>query len=418
MGDASIPHAVSRARLVVGLMLLSLSCGGRLSDRPSGGAPIGEPSNHPSPAGLIDAESSMDSGSSSGSASSGGEASSGPPSSSSSGGTPDGASEVEACPHDSSRSCALGGAGLDDCGSGKENCCASLEVAGGTFYRTYDDVVTGMATLAADGGPTDLADPATVSGYCLDKYLVTVGRFRQFMNAWKSGYAPTAGSGRHGHLNGGMGLVDVGGAAEAGVVYESGWAGSDWNSYVAPAGASLAGQYCTWTVTAGNQENLPINCVNWYEAYAFCIWDGGFLPSLAESEYAAAAGSEQREYPWGSTAPGVDNQYAIYGCYYPNGSRSCAIDTSNIAPVGTPVQGAGLWGQLDLSGDIGEWTLDGSHGYVDPCVDCAYLGTSVYRAFRGGHFAYDMSGLFPAAHNGNTAPQPDNGIGFRCARAP
>ena len=26
-------------------------------------------------------------------------------------------------------------------------------------------------------------------------------------------------------------------------------------------------------------ETAPINDVNWYEAYAFCIWDGAFLPS-------------------------------------------------------------------------------------------------------------------------------------------
>jgi formylglycine-generating enzyme required for sulfatase activity len=36
------------------------------------------------------------------------------------------------------------------------------------------------------------------------------------------------------------------------------------------------------TSSAGSKENLPINCVNWWESYAFCIWDGGFLPSEAE----------------------------------------------------------------------------------------------------------------------------------------
>ncbi|MGO9835775.1 MAG: SUMF1/EgtB/PvdO family nonheme iron enzyme [Polyangiaceae bacterium] len=34
-----------------------------------------------------------------------------------------------------------------------------------------------------------------------------------------------------------------------------------------------------------------IDCVNWYESYTFCIWDGGFLPSEAEWEYAAGGGS-------------------------------------------------------------------------------------------------------------------------------
>ena len=54
-------------------------------------------------------------------------------------------------------------------------------------------------------------DPATVSGFRLDKYLVTVGRFRQFVEIWNggAGYAPSAGSGKHTYLNGGRGLANV-----------------------------------------------------------------------------------------------------------------------------------------------------------------------------------------------------------------
>ncbi len=104
------------------------------------------------------------------------------------------------------------------------------------------------------------------------------------------------------------------------------------------------------------KENLPINCVTWYEAYAFCIWDGGFLPSAAEWEYAAAGGSEQREYPWGSAAPAKDSRYAIYDCDYGD-AGSCA-GIGNIAPVGTATLGAGLWLQLDLAGSVSEWNLD------------------------------------------------------------
>jgi len=77
--------------------------------------------------------------------------------------------------------CAPGGPGLTDCGESHESCCTSLPVPGGTFYRTYKN--TGH-------GPTGKADPATVSSFRLDKYLVTVGRFRQFVNARLAGYVP------------------------------------------------------------------------------------------------------------------------------------------------------------------------------------------------------------------------------------
>jgi formylglycine-generating enzyme required for sulfatase activity len=299
-------------------------------------------------------------------------------------------------------------------GGGTESCCTSLEVTGGTFYRTYDPLDGGTPTLAADGGPTGEADPATVSSFRLDKYLVTVGRFRQFFSAWNggSGWTPPAGSGKHSHLNGGSGLNATGGG------YEPGWVTSD-NSNIAPTACeSYASPYSTWTASPGANENLPINCVNWWEAYAFCIWDGGFLPSDAEWEYAAAGGSQQREYPWGTTAPGTASQYAIYDCYYPTGLQNCSssLGTGSIAPVGTPTAGAGLWGQLDMAGDVNEFTVDWYATYVDPCTDCANLTAATGRVIRGGNFS---NVLQPPPSRYNDSPSFRNfDQGLRCARSP
>jgi formylglycine-generating enzyme required for sulfatase activity len=311
---------------------------------------------------------------------------------------------------------------MTNCGA-SESCCTSLEVPGGTYYRTYDPVVDGGATLAADGGPTGEADPATVSGFRLDKYLVTVGRFRQFVKAvlpadGGAGWTPPGGSGKHTHLNGGRGLINVGAPPDAGAAYESGWLTSD-NASVAPTNANLtySAPY-TWTNAVGSQENLPINCANWYEAYAFCIWDGGFLPSDAELGYALAGGSQQREYPWGTTAPGTANQYAIYGCYQPSGSGSCT-GVTNIAPVGSAALGAGLWGQLDLAGNLLEWTADWYATYVDPCVDCAFLTTTIYgRVLRGGFFDSAASDLLATYRDFLSPSDRFGSFGFRCARTP
>jgi formylglycine-generating enzyme required for sulfatase activity len=290
-----------------------------------------------------------------------------------------------------------------------------VEVVGGatyTYYRTYAN---------SGSGPTGEADPATVSGLRLDKYLVTVGRFRQFVTAWNggAGWTPAAGSGKHTHLNGGNGLAN---SATAGT-YESGWLASD-DGNLAPTNANLACYTAdaTWTNTAGSQENLPINCVNWWEAQAFCIWDGGFLPSEAEWEYAAAGGPEQREYPWGATAPGTacpgtGCEYAIYYCYYPSGAGSCSNSgVTNIAPVGTANLGAGLWGQLDLSGEMIEWTLDSNGTYVDPCTNCAYLPSGSFRVLRGGR--YDGAVSLPPDRHVDTPNSRSIEYGFRCARTP
>ena len=310
-------------------------------------------------------------------------------------------------------SCSGGGPGLTHCGQDSESCCATLEVEGGTFSRTYANAGTGA---------TGLADPATISSFRLDKYDVTVGRFRQFVAAWKGGWTPPAGSGKHVHLNGGMGLADVSGALEAGAVYETGWVAGD-DSNLAPTDVDLSDATCdplqsfaTWTPSAAAQENLPINCMNWYEAYAFCIWDGGFLPSEAEWEYAAAGGGQQREYPWGSTDPGTSNQYAIYGCNYAAGSGTCT-NVSNIAPVGSAPLGAGLWGQLDLAGNMRQWNVDWYGLYVDPCTDCAYLEISASRVFRGGSFDGFVAGLLPPTRY-DLPLYRDIHVGVRCARTP
>ena len=306
-------------------------------------------------------------------------------------------------------SCEPGGPALNLCGPTAESCCASAEVAGGTYYRTYTN---------SGGGPTGEADPATVSSFRLDKYDVTVGRFRQFVAAWNNGagYTAAAGSGKHTHLNGGQGLANIGSNGS----YDTGWLPAD-NSHIAPTDTNLVcdSSYATWTSTAGNRETLPISCVNWYEAYAFCIWDGGFLPSEAEWEYAAAGGGQQREYPWGTTAPGTMNQYAIYGCHYPSGSTSCT-GWSNIAPMGIAGQGAGAWSQFDLVGNMHQWNLDWWYpqSYVNPCTDCAYLAVTETRCFRGNAFNGPMSTLVPTGRNGTFPTDRFHYIGFRCARSP
>jgi formylglycine-generating enzyme required for sulfatase activity len=307
-----------------------------------------------------------------------------------------------------------------------------LEVTGGTYSRTYD-------WDPDAGAPTAEVDPATVSDFRLDKYDVTVGRFRQFVNSvlppgGGAGWLPAAGSGKHTHLNSGNGLNVSGGG------FEPGWLATD-DSNIAPTDANLVtncdapggSSFATWTPLVGTQEILPINCVNWCEAYAFCIWDGGFLPSEAEWMYAAVGGAAQLEYPWGESDPGTANKYAIYGdglsqCYYPMGFLAACFGLANIAPVGTPTLGAGMWGQLDLVGNVFQWNLDWTEGasYVNPCVDCIELtpappaGPS--RANRGAAFGFSASEMMPSNEGDRDQDTPPTSrvetIGFRCARTP
>jgi formylglycine-generating enzyme required for sulfatase activity len=279
-----------------------------------------------------------------------------------------------------------------------------LFVDGGTYDRTYPD---------QDADTPTVGDPATVSSFLLDKYEVTVGRFRQFVTAWDAGTSPfplpAAGSGIHAHLNGGQGLA-VAGATQGAPAYESGWS-SAWNAAAVPTSASL---HCgapgpTWTDTPGANENLPMTCVTWPQAYAFCIWDDGFLPSEAEWEYAAAGGSQQRAYPWGSADPGTAGQYAVYSDY------SGTVP----APVGSIPAGAGAWGQLDLAGNVWEFVLDGQGmPWADPCVDCVSPSSTGPWAARGGDFQTIGVTLLPPFRPNFTLFPAYYDVGIRCARSP
>jgi sulfatase modifying factor 1 len=260
---------------------------------------------------------------------------------------------------------------------------------------------------------TDSNYPASVSSFRLDSFEVVVGRFQRFVNAWVDGFRPSAGAGKHAHLNAGRGLVETGGGYERG--WDENWAdnlattAADWD-----ANLSCEPSYSTWPASTLR----PQTCVTWYEAYAFCIWDGGFLPSEAERNYAASGGGAQRQYPWGYAVPSAEAALAAYGCYY-NGSGTCS-GVANIALVGSIPAGDGMFGQSDLGGSVWEWNLDWySTSYSSAsCDNCVDSSSSQHRVRRGGSFRYSDESLASAFRSRDAPMNRRFDGGFRCARAP
>jgi formylglycine-generating enzyme required for sulfatase activity len=292
-----------------------------------------------------------------------------------------------------------------------DDACTTRYVPGGTFKMGRS--VSGSD--AYDGGDPDEQPEhdVYVSPFWLDKYEVTVGRFREFVSAYSSATMPAVGDGANPH------------------VASSGWQ-EEWNGYL-PAdrdGLNTAlikkdvncdGSYRSWTTTPSNNECLPMNCMDFYLAFAFCIWDGARLPTEAEWEFAAAGGAENRLYPWGSTPP--TSELAVFGCL--TGTDQCT--PAYIQPVGSVPAGNGRYGQADLAGSMLELMRDvwDSNYYNEgPATDPnpANLSSDTQdedATVRGGSFSSLKADLRAATRQGlkpRSLHYP--GIGFRCARNP
>jgi formylglycine-generating enzyme required for sulfatase activity len=276
------------------------------------------------------------------------------------------------------------------CGpAGTSPCCDSPLVPGGTFYRGYD--------LASDGMFTDMAHPATVSTFRLDRYEVTLGRFRQFVMAGQGTQQTPPAPGAGAHPN----------------IANSGW-DATWNaSLAADTTAQVAGLKCdfTWTDTPGAHERWPVTCITWFEAMAFCAWDGGFLPTEAEWHYAASGGNAQRAYPW-SNPPGD----LTIDCAHAN-DTGCAGDVFAVGT--TSPAGDGMWGQAELAGNALEWVFDWDDAYASPCDDCVGVAVSGSRVARGGA-TWDTTDHARTGSRYHAGAPTDRagGVGTRCARSP
>jgi formylglycine-generating enzyme required for sulfatase activity len=239
----------------------------------------------------------------------------------------------------------------------------------------------------------------TVKGFVLDRFEVTVGRFRRFVDAYPDS-KPAPDAGKHPLIPG------------------TGWQTS-WNgSLPASKDALIKALKCdasnqTWTDTPAIYEMMPINCVSWYEAFAFCVWDGGRLPTEAEWEFAAAGGEENRYYPWGAAAPNVT---------IANYSSSAGTP---FMPVGTYAPGMSRWGHYEMGGSMWEWVFDWYNsswysGEGDPCDNCANVaspsGVASYRVFRGGGYSNAASNMRAAYRWFGSPTRHFETLGFRCAR--
>jgi formylglycine-generating enzyme len=301
-------------------------------------------------------------------------------------------------------------AGSTQPGCGSVDPCVTLHVPGGKFQMGRNENGQRADYFPAGASDERPEHDLIVSPYWLDKYEVTVGRFRRFVAAYDD-----------------LSLSKDAGANPKRV--GSGW-NTDWNQLLPRDSAELrarlaavdhndTGNASTWTDSPGANECRPINDIDWQLAFAFCIWDDGRLPSEAEWEFAAAGGSLERLFPWGGKAP---DPLAVIACSF-FGDSSCTA--GDLPRVGSrSPAGDGYFGHADLAGSVSEPTRDAyvAYYYARPdtsgtdIINIAFYGGIQQITLRGGDYHSTGSDVRGVSRQTWTVTDESSFVGVRCAR--
>jgi formylglycine-generating enzyme required for sulfatase activity len=189
-----------------------------------------------------------------------------------------------------------------------------------------------------------------------------------------------------------------------------------------PVEGGRARPECLYTADPGDNDDLPVNCLSWQRARAYCTKVGKRLPSEAEYEY-VAGGLEGRSFVWGTDLPQCADAVFARGTICPGPRRP--------SPAGRGVRDQiGIGGRLvlDLAGNLREMTLDrfrrgdeacwGSGVFADPVCERDSDDEVVPRTVRGGSYV-DEGTLLRAAQRSfleNERFGVSEHVGFRCAR--
>lgn len=184
------------------------------------------------------------------------------------------------------------------------------------------------------------------------------------------------------------------------------------------AGGPIAG--CLYTADPGPNDALPVNCLSWQRARAYCAKVGKRMPTEVEWEVAASA-RESRSFPWGGDLPRCGD--AVFD------GVGCSATKPAVAGSGTRdrvvISGVEL---VDLAGNLRELVADrfrrgddacwGEGVLTDPLCDPKTTESPIARSVRGGSFR-DAGTLLRASIRTVVADERyavSDIVGFRCAR--
>ena len=226
-------------------------------------------------------------------------------------------------------------------------------------------ISTGQFKMGSQDGAHDEQPVHTVllNGFYMDRYEVTVGQYRQFINA-------------------------------------TGAAFPDWEEVARYA----------------ETDRHPMVNVSWYDAMAYAKWAGKTLPTEAQWEYAARGRLEGKAYPWGD-----ETLDATKANYEDSGIRK------TVQVGSYPANGYGLHDMVGNVWEwcIDEYLADfyGMSPSRNPVagppisiLDDSFRKVVTRRVVRGGGWDAAARRLRVAYRDGNGPRGKVDSVGFRCVR--
>ena len=274
-----------------------------------------------------------------------------------------------------------------------------IEVRGGSFM---------MGDESAWAYPGDGEGPVheVVAGaFAIDRYAVTNEAFGSFVEA--TGYVSDAQRYGWSFVFGGFLPDDF--PTTRGVVGAEWWRqvlGADWRHPEGPHS------------TIEDRMDHPVVHVSWTDAQAFCAWSGTRLPTEAEWEYAARAGTSS-PFPWGDELePGGAHRMNVFQGRFPR-TNTMADGFAGTAPVNAFAPNE--FGLYNVTGNVWEWCADWyDPGYYarSPLRDPPGPVGGTHRVMRGGSYLCHNSycrRYRVSARQGNEPASSTGNVGFRVA---
>ncbi len=160
---------------------------------------------------------------------------------------------------------------------------------------------------------------------------------------------------------------------------------------------------CTYEL---GEPLLPISCIPWTSAQAFCSSVGKRLPREVEWEL-AARGTSPIKYPWGGgSAAGCGASVTLASDAT---QRSCG--GKRPMKVGSHTMGASPYGIFDMSGNVEEWVAD----WYGESVSELSPRAGASHVLRGGGWLSQPSAAKTTSRNWGSAREFGPNVGFRCA---